>query len=223
VIEELNTPWSAVGQINVSGYRRIAWCTGSLIATNVVITAAHCVMNPSNGKPYPLNQLHFLAGVKGSSWLTHSTAKCLHFPDEYKYIGPTKLLPTQPFQKVPRRAFVRDVALLVLKDEVNSIPSLELDTASIQNVGVMLVHASYPADRRYRLTAHFKCRLLARDQDLWITDCDTSAASSGGPVFVERNGTLKLAAIMVGVAGTSGSVAVPIAPWIDRVAKRDCP
>lgn len=222
VIEERGTPWSAIGQINVTGYRRITWCTGSLIATNLVVTAAHCIMNPWSGKPYPLHQLHFLAGVRGSSWLGHSTAKCLHFPPEYEYVGPRKILPTQP-QKVPRRALVRDVALIVLKDDVNDIPSLELDSGAMQNSDVTLVHASYPADRRYMLTAHFGCRLLERDQDLWLTDCDTTAASSGGPVFVQRNGNLRLAAIMVGVAGTSGSVAVPIANWIDAVARRDCP
>ena len=222
MIEERGTPWSAIGQINVTGYRRITWCTGSLVATDLVVTAAHCIMNPWSGKPYPLHQLHFLAGVRGSSWLGHSTAKCLHFPAEYEYVGPSKILPTQP-QKVPRRAFVRDVALIVLKDDVNDIPSLELDSGAMQNSDVTLVHASYPADPRYMLTAHFGCRLLERDQDLWLTDCDTTAASSGGPVFVQRNGNLRLAAIMVGVAGTSGSVAVPIANWIDAVARRDCP
>ena len=30
MIEERGTPWSAIGQINVTGYRRITWCTGSL-------------------------------------------------------------------------------------------------------------------------------------------------------------------------------------------------
>src|SRR5262245_7040256 len=50
-IEQLSAPWGAIGQINVTGYRRISKCTGSLIATNLVITAAHCVMDPWRGKP----------------------------------------------------------------------------------------------------------------------------------------------------------------------------
>ena len=122
VIEQLSAPWAAIGQINVTGYRRTSRCTGSLIATNLVITAAHCVMDPWSRKPFPLHQIHFLAGVRGSSWLGHSTAKCLHFPPEYEYVGPSRILPRLPFQDVPRRAFLRDVVLIVLKDDLNSIP-----------------------------------------------------------------------------------------------------
>jgi protease YdgD len=215
VIEQLSAPWGAIGQINVTGYRRTILCTGSLIAPNVVISAAHCVMDPWSRKPFPLDQIHFLAGVRGSSWLGHSTARCLHFPPEYQYLG--------PFRDVPRRAFFRDVVLIVLKDDLNDIAPLELDHAEIQSSDVSLVHAAYPADRRYVLTGHFGCHLLAHDQDLWFTDCDAHPASSGGPVFIQRKEGLKLAAIMVGVTGTSGSVAVPAANWIDVVAERNCP
>ena len=215
VIEQLSPRWGAIGQINVTGYRRTIMCTGSLIAPNVVISAAHCVMDPWSRKPFHLDQIHFLAGVRGSSWLGHSTARCLNFPPEYKYLG--------PFQDVPRRAFFRDVVLIVLKDALNDIAPLELDRAEVQSSDVSLVHAAYPADRRYVLTGHFGCHLVAHDQDLWFTDCDAHPASSGGPVFIQRKEGLKLAAIMVGVTGTSGSVAVPVANWIDVVAERNCP
>ena len=220
VIEQLNPPWGAIGQINTTGYRRTSWCTGSLIATNLVITAAHCVMDPWSHKSFPLHQIHFLAGVRGSSWLGHSTAKCLHFPPDYEYVGPSGRLPSQ---EDPLRAFLRDVVLIVLKDDLNNIAPLELDRAPVQSSNISLVHASYPADRRYTLTGHFGCHLLARDQNLWFTDCDTHAASSGGPVFIQRKENLGLAAIMVGVAGTASSVAIPVTNWIDLAAERNCP
>ena len=219
VIEQLSAPWVAIGQINTTGYRRTSWCTGSLIATNLVITAAHCVMDAWSRKPFPLHQIHFLAGVRGSSWLGHSTAKCLHFPPEYEYVGPSRSLPSQD---VPRRAFLRDVVLIVLKDDLNNITPLELDRAEVQSSDISLVHASYPADRRYTLTGHFGCPLLAQDRNLWFTDCDTHAASSGGPVFIQRK-ELKLAAVMVGIIRNSSSVAIPVPDWIDVVAERNCP
>jgi hypothetical protein len=179
-------------------------------------------MNPWDRKPFPLHQIHFVAGVRGSDWLGHSTAKCLHFSPGYEYIGPSKVLPNLPFGAVPRHALSRDVVLIVLKDELNNIAPLELDRAEIQTSDVSLVHASYAADRRYVLAGHFGCDLLAREPDLWFTDCDTLAASSGGPVFQGKE-DLKLAAIMVGIAGEFASIAVPVGDWIDVVARRNCP
>ena len=115
------------------------------------------------------------------------------------------------------------MVLMVLKVDLNNIAPLELHRDEIQSSDISLVHASYPADRRYALTGHFGCHLLARDQDLWFTDCDTHVASSGGPVFIQRNDDLKLAAIMVGAAKESASIAVSAANWIDVAAQRNCP
>lgn len=122
IIDEEGPPWSAIGQVNFGGYRMYGQCTGSLIASNLVITAAHCVMDPWKRKPYPLHEIHFLPGVKRGKWLGHSTAKCLHFPPRYEYIGPAKIHPTLPQQEVPTRAFFKDMALVVLKDSFADIP-----------------------------------------------------------------------------------------------------
>ena len=223
VVDQLGAPWAAIGQVNVSGYRYVQRCTGTLVASNIVITAAHCVMDPWREQPFPLHQIHFLAGVRGSDWLGHSTAKCLHFAPDYEYVGPSKILSSRAFQEVPRRSFSRDILLIVLEDALTEITPMEIARADVPPADIPLVHLSYAADRRYVLTGHFGCHLLARDDDLWFTDCDTHAASSGGPVLVHMGQDLRLAAVMVGISRNSASIAIPTANWIDVVVKRDCP
>jgi protease YdgD len=210
-INQLTAPWTAIGQVNVSGYRQTKRCTGTLIASNVVLTAAHCIMDPWRRKPFPNHQIHFLAGVRGSDWLGHSTAKCVCFPLDYGYGGSRKAAPR------------RDVALIVLKDELHDINPLKISVADARSAGMSLVHASYAADRRYRLTAHSGCHLLSHDQGLWLTDCDTHPASSGGPVLLQTEDGLRLAAIMVGVVKDSASIAVPAQDWLGSGRTPSCP
>jgi V8-like Glu-specific endopeptidase len=51
-LDERGPPWDAVGQVNVAGFRTGFECTGTLIAPTLVVTAAHCVINPLAQKPY---------------------------------------------------------------------------------------------------------------------------------------------------------------------------
>jgi V8-like Glu-specific endopeptidase len=222
VIDQPGPPWAAVGQVNATGYRYAIRCTGTLIASDRVVTAAHCVMDPWRGTPFPLSQLHFLAGVRGSKWLGHSTAKCLHFLPEYTYAVPSKISPSRSLQRMPPDTLSRDVVVVVLSDPLVNVAPLELNREEVQGTEIALVHASYSAHRRHILTGHFGCRLLARDGEFWYTDCDTPAASSGGPILIQENGDYRLAAIMVG-ALTSASIAVPVSKFVDLIGKERCP
>jgi hypothetical protein len=98
-VEDMGPPWDAVGQVNISGYRMLGKCTVTLVASNLVLTAAHCVMDPWAKAPYSLRSIHFLAGVRGARHKGHSVAKCLRFLQGYMFVPPEKILPTK--RKLP--------------------------------------------------------------------------------------------------------------------------
>lgn len=52
----------AVGRVE----RAEGGCTGTLVAPDVVITAAHCVVDRETGKPLPPDELRFRAGAAGA-------------------------------------------------------------------------------------------------------------------------------------------------------------
>ncbi len=41
------SPWEAVGRLNIGGN---SFCTGALIAPDIVLTAAHCLYNSDTGE-----------------------------------------------------------------------------------------------------------------------------------------------------------------------------
>ncbi len=223
-LDQQGPPWDAVGQVNVSTYRMAGQCTGTLVAPNVVITAAHCIIDPFKKKPFPLHDIHFLAGVRGSDNLGHETAECLHFPEDYSYIGPDKILPTMPARPVPAQAFQTDAVAIVLKGALTVDPAPLAESISPEP-GLRLVHVAYPADHRFLPWADFNCHLLRSDpkEPLWLNDCDTHVGSSGGPLFVEEDGNYKLAAIMLGSAKRMFNIAMPVSKWGDLARNTTCP
>jgi protease YdgD len=205
-IENSTPPWSAIGHVNIGGYRSTKKCTGTLIAPDVVITAAHCVVDPSTGEPFPLHNIHFLAGVDGSKNLGHATAKCVHVKQGFK--SDATALKRAGRMSVARLS--NDMATIVLKNALPVTPA-PLAAGLTAKPGLDLVHASYPADRRFALSAS-NCKLLPSDvgAPLWLNDCDTHPASSGGPLLTKVEGKLRLAAIMAATGDGEANLAVPV-------------
>jgi protease YdgD len=214
-VEESGPPWDAIGQINISGYRRMSRCTGTLIAPDMVITAAHCVIDPWKKVPFPLKTIHFLAGVRGQTNKGHFKSKCVQILPGYD-VAVTKKTMTLD-------TFAHDAAILVLDQKPDLQPVAVVNDA-VTDASVPLVHAAYPADRRYVLSAHRTCRVLqiGRQRSLWFNDCDTHPASSGGPVFQSVGGEMRLAAIMVGSGGGVANIALPVSEWRAMAERRDC-
>ena len=62
-------PWSSVGKIYNSARSS---CTGSVIAPDKVLTAAHCLFNRATVRFLQPDALHFLLGYKGGEYRSHA-------------------------------------------------------------------------------------------------------------------------------------------------------
>ncbi len=210
IADSTKAPWNAVGHVNVGGYRRIKQCTGTLVAPDIVITAAHCLTEPGSKERPPLARVHFLAGVRRDKYLGHGRAKCLKFLPGFEAAN-----------AAGKRRLASDIAVIVLEEAIATPPAALLTGGSVP-AGKILIHASYPRDRRFLLSADLSCQLKGVKRGLWFTDCDTNHGSSGGPLFIYRDGRPQLAAVMVAVIARKFAVAVPASTWASLVTSRGC-
>jgi protease YdgD len=223
-LDQRGPPWDAVGQVNVAGFRTGFDCTGTLIAPTLVVTAAHCVINPIAQKPYATKDIHFLAAVRGPENKGHAVAQCLHFLANYRSVPLEKSSPSPSGRRVPIESFTDDVVVIVLNAPLDVKPA-PMDEHPDPQPGLPLTHVAYPADHRFVPWVHFDCRLLRSDADtgLWLTDCDTHAGSSGGPIFTRTDGVYRVAAIMLGVSERTYNIALPVSKWLTLTRDAKCP
>lgn len=211
ILDTWESPWSAIGRINVAGYRSKSMCTGTLIAPDLVLTAAHCLYDSRTQKAHLPSKLNFVAGVRRDKYLAHTTAKCTH------------KLPGYSFSPKPSlKQAAQDVAIVVLAKPLD-IPPFPLAQQAVKQVPDQLTSAGYARDRPFLLATDSTCTPLKSSKSLWLTDCDTNYGGSGGPVIVQENDELRVAAVMIGSAQKRYSIAVPIAVWENLTkAARTC-
>ncbi len=211
IVDSWAAPWNAIGRVNVAGYRRRGSCTGTLIASDQVVTAAHCLFDRRSGQPVPLGNIHFVAGQRRDRFLAHAKARCVRLANGHR------------FSKQPSMAAFRsDVAIIVLTQNL-AIAPVPLAAATAPEVGTALVHPSYGRDRPYLLSADSNCRVQGKSEGVLLTDCDTNFGGSGGPVLVRENGAFRLLAVMVGVANGRYSAAVEAVHWRALSNAPGCP
>ena len=180
LVDSSQSPWSAVGRVNIKGYRKRQHCTGTLVSANQVLTAAHCLIDAKTQQPFATERIFFLAGLERGEHRELRKGKCVSFLSK---------------GAIPYSSYRDDVALITLNDGLSASPTPILRRDGM--VGEPLVHAGYTKDRPFSLAADETCSLTSQSGGAWFTDCDTNFGASGGPVMVPDGGQLKLGGIMI--------------------------
>ncbi|WP_269751829.1 trypsin-like serine peptidase [Pseudophaeobacter flagellatus] len=192
--------WEAVGRLNISGRNM---CTGSLIAPNLVLTAAHCLYDPVSGRAIDPTTIRFEAGLVGRrAKAARNITKAVMHPGYDHFRSNTSLMGN-------------DIAVLRLSHPISSAEIRPLvmswEAARGDAVGVLsynFAHATRPSLER-------SCEVLAKQRTTLVMSCRVEFGASGAPVLQVVPGHLPRLVSVISAKAAMGSQPVSIGTALD--------
>jgi V8-like Glu-specific endopeptidase len=163
------SPWEAVGRLDFGGR---GFCTGALIAPDVVLTAAHCLFDKSSGARTDFTQIEFLAGWRNGRASAYRRIRQTAVHPEYEYGGTVS----------PERVRT-DIALLKLDRPIRNTTVKPFKTALRPEPGAQVSVVSYGRSRSEAPALQEVCEVLAHQDGVMVTSCSVEYGSSGAPIF----------------------------------------
>ena len=181
--------WEAVGRVEIAG---CGYCTGVLIATDLVLTAAHCVYDQSTNALREAGSLTFRAGWRDGKSIAERAVSRVAAHSQYDAAAGLS------FENIRF-----DAALLRLENPIPAATAAPFALHGTLRSGQRVSVVSYGKGRSTALSWQRDCGLLGRRGGILAFDCDVTFGSSGAPVFV-REGQRARILTLVSAGGSQG-------------------
>lgn len=183
--------WEAVGRVELP----LGYCTGTLIASDLVLTAAHCIHDSETGEQVRPEFVRFRAGYGNGSDIAVRKVRKVAVPEGYEARSADRLRPDM---------IQKDVALLLLDDPISRVLAIPFSLHSDPSKGETVSVVSYGRGRDDTLSWQRECHVVDRfPGGLMSFDCNVTFGSSGAPVLA-RDGSRKRIISLVSAGGRNG-------------------
>lgn len=197
--------WEAVGRIEL-GDR--GFCTGSLIADDLVLTAAHCLFDKETGERLDPTTFRFLAGWRnGRAEAYRSVSLGLAHP-AYRYV------PGEDLTSVGS-----DLALLRLDQPIRLPQVVPFVPDWTPAMGAEVGIVSYAKDRSEAPSLQEVCGIVAQRKNLMVLSCAVEFGASGAPVFAVKDGQVRIVSVVSAKAQVEGQAVALAVPLMEPLAE----